>query len=219
MKGKNLLLTALITLAAGILMILFRNSLGSHNVVIGAGVVFILAAVANMTIFLGSRDKDGHARMGAVGTTFGWIASGAALVLGVVMLLFRTVFEEMVAYMFGIILVCCALFQFLLLLFGSKPVRLSPWFFLVPMVLCGLAVYVFLQQPGQADTAIMLSTGVGLAFFGLMTMVEGGAISTGNRMLRKAPSLPDTAKTEEKKELVTPQAKDEPKESGKDAEK
>lgn len=177
---------ALVTLAAGVAMILFRNTLASNNVVVGCGILFILAGIANMTVFLGSRDKDGHSRMGAVGTTFGWIASGAALVLGVVMVLFRTVFEVMVGYMFGIMLVCCALFQFFLLLFGSKPVKLSGWFFLVPMVLCALAVYIFLQQPGQADRAIMLSTGIGLAVFGLMTFVESAVISSGNRSIRKA---------------------------------
>lgn len=189
MKGRNLILMALVTLAIGILMIIFRNALASNSVVIGCGILFILAGVANVTVFLGSRDKDGHARMGAVGTAIGWLASAAAVVLGVVMVLFRTVFETMVGYMFAVLLLFGALFQFCLLLFGSKPVRLSSWFFLVPMALCGAAVYIFMQQPGRSDYAIMLATGISLAFFGLMTLVESAAISSGNRTLRKAPSI------------------------------
>lgn len=187
MKGRNLILMALIALAIGILMIIFRNALASNSVVIGCGILFILAGVANVTVFLGSRDKNGHARMGAVGTAIGWLASAAAVVLGVVMVLFRTVFETMVGYMFAVLLLFGALFQFCLLLFGSRPVRLSSWFFLVPMALCGAAVYIFMQQPGRSDYAIMLTTGISLAFFGFMTLVESAAISSGNRTLRKVP--------------------------------
>lgn len=83
-------------------MIIFRNALASYSVVIGCGILFILAGVANVTVFLGSRDKNGHARIGAVGTAIGWLASAAAVVLGVVMVLFRTVFETMVGYMFAV---------------------------------------------------------------------------------------------------------------------
>ncbi len=93
MKGRNLILMALITLIAGALMLVYRNALASHGIVIGCGILFILAGVANMTVFLGERDKDGRARMSAAGTALGWVASAAAVVLGVVMLLFRTVFE------------------------------------------------------------------------------------------------------------------------------
>lgn len=185
MRGKNLLLTALIALAVGILMIIFRNALASYTVVIGCGILFILAGVVNMSIFLGSRDKDGHARVGAVGTAIGWIASAAAVVLGVVMVLFRTVFEAMVGYMFGILLIFAALFQFCLLLFGSRPVRLSSWWFLAPMALCGAAVFIFMQQPGRSDYAIMLTTGISLTFFGVVTLLQSGAISNGHRVLRK----------------------------------
>ena len=197
MKGRNLILMALVTLAIGILMIIFRNTLASNNVVIGCGILFILAGVANVTVFLGSRDKNGHARMGAVGTAIGWLASAAAVVLGVVMVLFRTIFETMVGYMFAVLLLFGALFQFCLLLFGSKPVRLSSWFFLVPMALCGAAVYIFMQQPGRSDYAIMLTTGISLAFFGLMTLVEATLISSGNRSLRRTATTSADGRIEE----------------------
>jgi len=75
MKGRNLILTALITLIAGALMLVYRNALASHGIVIGCGILFILAGVANMTVFLGERDKDGRARMSAAGTALGWVAS------------------------------------------------------------------------------------------------------------------------------------------------
>lgn len=204
MKGRNLILMAIAALAVGILMIIFRNALASNNVVIGCGILFILSGVANVTVFLGSRDKNGHVRMGAAGTAIGWLASAAAVVLGVVMVLFRTVFETMVGYMFAVLLLFGALFQFCLLLFGSRPVRLSRWFFLVPMALCGAAVYIFMQQPGRSDYAIMLTTGISLAFFGFMTLVEAVAISSGNRTLRKPVSTPDAGRIEEVSDKEAP---------------
>ncbi len=38
-----------------------QRALASHGIVIGCGILFILAGVANMTVFLGERDKDGRA--------------------------------------------------------------------------------------------------------------------------------------------------------------
>lgn len=205
MKGKNLILVALAALAAGVAMIIFRQDLASYRVVVGCGILFILAGVANMTVFLGSRDREGNARMGAAGTAIGWVASAAAVVLGVVMVLFRTVFVSMVGYMFAILLLFGALFQFFLLLFGSKPAKLSSWFFLIPMALCGAAVYIFMQQPGRADLAIMTVTGAGFAVFGLFTLAEAVAISASNRTARRATAAvtpaakPETEQPEEHK--------------------
>lgn len=190
MKGRNLILMSLIAMLAGALMLIYRHSLASNGIVIGCGILFILSGIANMTIFLGERDKNGHARMSPAGTAFGWVASSAAVVLGVVMLLFRTVFETMVGYMFAILLLFGALFQFLLLIFGSRPVRLSAWFFLVPMALVGSAVYIFLQQPGIGDYNIMVASGASFAFFGLMTLVEAICISAAGRAARKAEARP-----------------------------
>ena len=103
-----------------------------------------------MTVFLGERDKDGRARMSAAGTALGWVASAAAVVLGVMMLLFRTVFEAMVGYMFAILLLFGALFQFLLLIFGSLPLS-SRAGSSSCRCLAGAAVYIFMQQPGAGD--------------------------------------------------------------------
>ena len=74
-----------------------------------------------MTVFLGSRDKEGRARMGAFGTAFGWIASAAAVVLGLAMLIFSKAFAAMIGFMFAVLLLFAALFQLFLLLFGSRP--------------------------------------------------------------------------------------------------
>ncbi len=58
--------------------------------------------------------------MSAAGTALGWVASAAAVVLGACDASVSTVFEAMVGYMFAILLLFGALFQFLLLIFGSR---------------------------------------------------------------------------------------------------
>ena len=135
MKGRNLLLTGLVNLLIGILLIIFRTSLSNGRLVILIGAIFLIAGVINMTVLLGSRDKNGKARSGIFGTTFGWIASTAAVVMGLAMIIFCNDFVAMMGFVFGVLILFAALFQLFLLIFGSRPVTLSPWFYLVPAAL------------------------------------------------------------------------------------
>ena len=79
--------TGAIALVVGILMMIFHLQLADGGIIYAAGALFVGAGILNMTVFLGSRDKDGRTKMGAFGTAFGWIASAAAVVLGLAMLI------------------------------------------------------------------------------------------------------------------------------------
>lgn len=188
MKGKNLYLTALVMLTAGVIFIITANTLASFKIVIGAGILFIIAGLANTIFFLGARDREGHARTGAFGTAVGWVASAAAIVLGLCMLLFQQTFIPLVSFMLAVLLLFTAVFQICLLLFGSKPIRISPWFFIIPVLLFGAAVFIYLQKPGEteSDRIIMYVTGTAFALFGLASVAEGTIIAHGNRKARKA---------------------------------
>ena len=185
MKGRNLLLTGLVNLLVGILMIIFRASLSSGRLVTLIGAVFLIAGVINMTVLLGSRDKNGKTRSGILGTTFGWIASTAAVVMGLAMIIFRNDFIAMMGFVFGVLILFAALFQLFLLIFGSRPITLSPWFYLVPAALVGAAIYIILNTPenGNHDT-VMIVTGVSFIVFGAFTIIEGAAIGQANRQTR-----------------------------------
>ena len=172
MKGKNLLLMSLVALAAGVLMLIFRDSLANGVIITWAGILFIAAGVLNVSVFLGARDKNGHARTGAFGTAFGWIVSAAAVVLGLAMVIFHDAFVALFGFMFGIMLLFCALFQLALLVFGTRPVRLPGIYYIVPaLLICG-AIYVFSLKSGLDERSIMTVTGIGLAVFGLASLVE-----------------------------------------------
>ncbi len=117
MKGRNLIFTGAIALVVGILMMIFHLQLADGGIVYAAGALFVGAGILNMTVFLGSRDKDGRTKMGAFGTAFGWIASAAAVVLGLAMLIFSKAFVALIGFMFAILLLFAAIFQLFLLFF------------------------------------------------------------------------------------------------------
>lgn len=204
MKGRNLLFIGLITALLGLALVLFRNSLANGDVVKAAGVLFVLAGMLNMTVFLGSRDREGRVRMGVFGIAFGWVASAAAVVLGLSMLLFVDTFVAIAGFMFGVLLVFAALFQVFLLFFGTRPTRLSDWFFIGPALLAAAAVFLFVWKPGTASEHIVMAvTGSSFIFFGLLTMVEGALVGRHNHTLRKAES---SAAEEECAELPQPES-------------
>ena len=111
MKGRNLIITGAIALIVGVLMLIFRVQLANGGIVISAGILFVVAGVLNMTVFLGSRDSRGRSRIGAFGTAFGWIASAAAVVLGLAMLIFSKAFVALIGFVFAVMLLFAALFQ------------------------------------------------------------------------------------------------------------
>lgn len=185
MKGRNLLLTGIVNLIIGILLILFRTSLSNGRLVILIGAVFLVAGIINMTVLLGSRDKNGKARSGVFGTTFGWIASTAAVVMGLAMIIFCNDFVAMMGFVFGVLILFAALFQLFLLIFGSRPIVLSPWFYLVPAALVGAAIYIILNTPENANhDTVMIVTGISFIVFGAFTIIEGAAIGQVNRQSR-----------------------------------
>lgn len=187
MKGRNLILTGLVAALIGLALIIFRLELADGGVVTVAGIIFLVAGVLNTTVFLASRDKKGETRMGAVGTAIGWVASAAAVVLGLAMLIFSKAFVAIVGFMFAVLLLFAALFQLFLLIFGSRPTKLSALFYLLPAALVGAAIFIFLRKPDTAgEQTVMLVTGISLLVFGIFTIIEGTLVGHTNHTIRKA---------------------------------
>ncbi len=155
--------------------------------------LFVAAGILNMTVFLGARDRKGRARQGALGIAFGWIASAAAVVLGLAMLIFRGTFVPIVGFMFGVLVSLTALFQFFLLIFGSRPAGLSKWFFLFPIALVGAAVYVFScdssTPPASNELTMVTVSAISFVVFGAGTLIEGLVIGNANRCQRHAGTV------------------------------
>ena len=197
MKGHKLIFTALLALAAGIALMLTYKTVSSEGVVITGGVMFVLAGFINVIAFLSSRDEKGKSHLGSFGLAFGWITSGAAVVLGLSMLIFVRTFVGLVPFIFGVLVVFGALFQFFVLSVGIRPVTLPAWLYAFPLVLTGLSVYVFMQQSQTDDQTIMLATGIAFTVFGAAMFIEGAMLGAANRRRRhEAVTADETAKTD-----------------------
>ena len=109
------------------------------------------------------------------------------------MAIFSSAFVVLFGFMLGFVLLFCALFQLVLLVYGSRPARLNGAFYIVPVLLIIGAIYVFSLKSGIDERSIMMTTGIGLSLFGLATIVELIAMESG----RKAIARKQTAESAE----------------------
>ncbi len=193
MKGHKLIFTALLALAAGVALILTYRTVSSEGVVITGGVMFVLAGFINVIAFLSSRDDRGKSHLGAFGLAFGWLTSGAAVVLGLSMLIFQSTFVGLVPFIFGVLVVFGALFQFFVLSVGIRPVTLPAWLYAFPLALAGMSVYFFMQQSQIDDSTIMLATGIAFTIFGAAMFIEGAMVGAANRRQRREQVAVDSS--------------------------
>lgn len=200
MKGKNLSITAILAIIAGVVLIIANRSIYSTGVVMTGGVLFIAAGVLNVFVFDTERRRDRQGR-GAFASTFSLIASIGAVVLGVCMLIFHSAFTVLVPYIFGIIVAFLGCYQFYILAVGARPAVLPAWFYLVPVILIGGAIYIFLRQPDTDDYLIMLSTGISLSFFGLFTIIEAIMITQRRKSVTDNTHSIETSDTSETTQL------------------
>lgn len=176
MTGKNIIIGGIITAIVGTLMTIYRNTLTAENIAAIAGIVFICSAALHLLIIniqnSRSRDKNGKAANGAIATYLSWIVCPVAAVAGLIMLFFNKHFAEYIAFMYGLIILIASVFQLLLLLFNSKP-SLSKLFFIVPVIMVGVAVFVLMSKPGIEIQFYTALTGVSLMLFGVSSIIEG----------------------------------------------
>ena len=171
MKARGLILSAIVAIAAGVALIIANNSIKSTGVVVAGGILFILAGLLNVFVFYSERKSKDY---GAFASTFNILANIGALVLGICMLIFQDTFVKLVPYMFGIIVAFLSAYQFFVLAIGARPAVLPAWFYVVPVILAGAAIYLFVDKNVASDDhIIMLVTGIALAFFGLFGIIEG----------------------------------------------
>lgn len=184
MKGKDIMMTSLIVLLVGVVLIITCDAIKSAGVVIVGGILFILAGVINVFLFEGERKRASNPPTGMT-VAFSRASSGAAVILGLSMLFFTVTFTVIVPFLFGLVVLAAALYQFYILAYRSREASLTPWLYVAPVLMVGAAIYVFLQPADQAegDKMIMLISGIALALYGVVGIVEAAVIGRYNRSL------------------------------------
>ena len=108
--------------------------------------------------------------------TLSYLTSGAAVLLGLSMLVFKTTFVAVIPYLFCMLMILAAVIQLLILLPRQGRMLFSSWFLLIPVALAGVGIYIASLPAGSSDAAIMLAGGIGLVVNGLALAVEGVAV-------------------------------------------
>ncbi len=178
MRGRSLTIAGIFAAAIAAVLILCHQSISLMGVAITCGVLFVAVGLINM-IFFGYKSSEESSKV----LTF--VSNAAAIVLGISMLVFREEFRPMVAFMFGLLVAVCSLWQFFVLAIGARPYQLPAWLYLFPVLLAGGSVYIFMN-PTHEDTVLILATGIAMAVLGGGCLIEGSILGVARRSDEKA---------------------------------
>ena len=224
MKGRSLILAALLFLVAGAVLIITYKTTRTDGVVIVGGIMFIVCGLLNIFSYIA--DKPGQKEIEAdrkagrrtrqrsgLSNALAWVSSSAAVILGLCLLIFTSTFTSLVPFVFALLITFCSLYQFYLLAIGCRPLRLPSWLFAMPVLMLAAAIYVFIQKPGsdEGEHIIMLITGISFVVFGLTMIVESVLIGTANRKALRQESRGGAVSVPKAEPMVGSTAISEPK--------
>lgn len=198
MKRRSYFLLSLLAIVAGVVFILSYTTISSAVLVMLGGVLFIVAGLLNMAIYVGKRHEHGERK--PIATFLGYLTGGAAIILGLSMLIFEATFSVAVPYLFGLLMIAMATAQLFVLLSRRGRLQFSSWFLLAPLVLIGIGVFIATLEAVVSDSTIMLATGIGLAFGGLVWAVEGIVVGRSGTIVDEASVEPDEKPNEGNRE-------------------
>lgn len=183
MSTRASIIVSEVAIAAGVLMIVFKASVGSREVVLAGGILLLLAGLTNILINCLSAkraedeadDADGRRYVYADrshkvrrGFVF-WltmVVSIAAAVFGIVVISSPMSWTAYIPVIFGFVALVAAVVLFYQLAVASRPAPLPSWLY-IPATLVAIAAVVdfFLETPAQ-DSAMMCVTGIAFCLFG-----------------------------------------------------
>lgn len=181
MRGRSLTITGIFAAAIAAVLILCYKSVSITGITVTGGILFVVVGLVNM-IFFGHKSKDDSSRMLTL------VSNAAAIVLGLSMLVFRVEFNPMIAFMLGLLVAVCSLWQFFVLAIGARPYQLPAWLYLFPVLLAGGALYIYLKPDyGETnDSILLLATGISMGVLGLGCILEGSILGIARRNYEKA---------------------------------
>lgn len=181
MKATSTLLAGVIILAMGLILIICHNTITGSGIVTAGGIIFVISALVDIVLYIGGRNREGQQRKRGAALIFGWIVSVAALLLGISMFVFNDTFTQLIAPMFGILVLLGALVQLWILTYGTRPVRMPLWLYTIPglMAICAILIFV----GGYTDSTVNILTGSALTIFGLGGFVESALLGLARRRM------------------------------------
>lgn len=178
MRGRSLTIAGIFAAAIAAVLILCYKSISLMGVAITCGILFVAVGLINMIFF-------GYRAGGESSKVLNLVTNAAAIILGLSLLVFSEEFRPMVAFMFGLLVAVCSLWQFFVLAIGARPYQLPAWLYLFPVLLAGGSVYIFMN-PNHDDNILILATGIAMAVLGAGCLIEGSILGMARRSDEKA---------------------------------
>lgn len=182
-NSKSSVTTGLVTILAGVVLLISSNEMTSKGIIILAGILFIAAGILNIILTLSSRNDDGTRRVGTIRLILTITVSAAAAVFGLSMLWWTTTFTSLIPLVFAVMLLIAAVIQFYVLAIGTRPLKLPGWFYALPAAQVVCAIVVYCQAAGAGDKVIMVTSGVSLIIFGVTSFLIGYGVAAAKRHL------------------------------------
>lgn len=188
---------SLAAIAVGVLMIVFNASVGANEIVLGGGILLLVAGVMDIlltNISVGRAAKAGRdtddrkgrkdaekdaAPKANRGFAF-WltmVVSAAAAIFGIVVISTPTDWVTYIPVIFGLVTAVAAIMLFYQLAMGARPAAIPSWLYIpAALVAIGAIVDFFLASPAQ-DRIMMCVTGAAFCIFGVTMLITGSIMS------------------------------------------
>lgn len=166
MNNKTYLYTYLFTLIAGVLLILLKDRSDIFTAIsIVVGVLFLVIGVLTMIGNL----KLSKAQKAAGMKSNPWqiLASGASIILGLMMVIKPDLFVHLVVYALGVVLILCGIIQLANFLPQYRSLRFDWYFLIVPVLAIGFGVTVFVLGAAKIADLMALITGITLTVYSI----------------------------------------------------
>ncbi|MDE5793584.1 MAG: DUF308 domain-containing protein [Muribaculaceae bacterium] len=179
MKSKNLTYTGIVTLILGIAL-LFMQATAINVVVMVVGGAFLLSALIDLIVVLRSKatlEANGERKSTSSISIISTLTAVATGALGLWMLLNPGSFSALLVYVFAAIILLAGLYHISMLGFGFRNARFPFAFYILPILLVGAGVVVFVLGPVKMMNAIVLVTGIALIVYSVCNFLEAAGES------------------------------------------
>lgn len=186
MDYKRILWTSLLILAAGILLLCYKQP-SLDFCVMCLGGLLVASSVLNIAMqFAYSRQsKEDNSRhsLASIGGTMTAIASGA---LGLWMLFAPVGFTTAMVYVFGALMIFGGLYLVCLMLFVYRPVKFPAGFYILPSLVAVCGIVMCVLPPATTKDIIIKITSIVMIVFAVGAIIVVSGLSSYQRSLKKA---------------------------------
>ncbi len=196
---------AICAIIIGVLLIMYPDNTVT-GITIAIGVLFLVSGVISILTYIQARrhvsdykiyDAEGRLLSGQQ-PTFPLVGIGSSI-LGLVLAITPTTFVSALMYIIGIMLVLGALNQFIALIAGRRYGRISPLYWIMPILTLLAGLYAMIKPIEPLKTA-MIILGWTMLVYGVAELINAVKFYSDKKKLQQSQDQPQLDTFEEIKE-------------------